>query len=291
MDAWAIFAAIVWHGHQRFEGRDLRVSSLFRLVALGAALLSMPHIAAACEGLAKGLTGRVVSVTDGDTVVLDSDVVVRLIGTQAPKLPLGREGFETWPMADEAKAALERMVLGKAVEVRYGGERWDRYGRALGHLYVTGEPGLWVQDAMIAAGFARVYSFPDNRACLATLLADEGRARTMRVGIWTDPYYHVRRADRPQALLEREGHYELVEGRVLLADAAGGGVYLNFGRVWKEDFTVLIGARALELFAEAGLDPLVLEGALVRVRGWVEVRDGPRVEVTHPEQIEVLATR
>jgi micrococcal nuclease len=274
-----------------FKGPDLRVSSLFRFVAVAAAFLIMPQFAIGCEGLTKGLAGTVVSVTDGDTVVLDTDVVVRLIGTQAPKLPLGRDGFEKWPMADEAQAALEDMVLGKRVEVRYGGERWDRYTRALGQLFVVGEPEVWVQGAMVAAGLARVYSFPDNRACLATLMAEEGRARTMRLGIWSDPYYHVRRADRPRALLEREGHYELVEGRVLLAEEAGGGVYLNFGRVWKEDFTVLIGARAVELFAEGGLDPLVLEGALIRVRGWVEVRDGPRIEVTHPEQIEVLATR
>ena len=45
------------------------------------------------------------------------------------------------------------------------------------------------------------------------------------------------------------------------------------------------------MFERAGLDPLRLEGALVRVRGWVDERDGPRIEVTHPEQIEVLATR
>jgi hypothetical protein len=36
---------------------------------------------------------------------------------------------------------------------------------------------------------------------------------------------------------------------------------------------------------------LALEGALVRIRGWVDDRDGPRIEITHPEQIEVLATR
>jgi hypothetical protein len=39
------------------------------------------------------------------------------------------------------------------------------------------------------------------------------------------------------------------------------------------------------------LDPLRLADALVRVRGWVDSHDGPRIEVTHPEQIEVLATR
>jgi micrococcal nuclease len=52
---------------------------------------------------------------------------------------------------------------------------------------------------------------------------------------------------------------------------------------------VVIDAAALKLFAETGLDPLTLDGALIRVRGWVDDRDGPRIEVTHPEQIEVLA--
>jgi hypothetical protein len=36
---------------------------------------------------------------------------------------------------------------------------------------------------------------------------------------------------------------------------------------------------------------MTLEGALVRIRGWVDDRGGPRIEITHPEQIEVLATR
>lgn len=256
-----------------------------------AVTLAMSTPGWACEDLRPGPKGKVASVTDGDTVILDNGLVVRLIGTQAPKLPLGREGFDAWPKAEEAKARLEALVLGKAVEVRHGGEERDRYDRVLGQMFLVSGDELWVQRQMVAEGFARVYSFPDNRACLAELMAAEGSARTMKLGIWTDPYYTVRRADRPAALLERAGQYELVEGRVLLAEKSGGRVFLNFGRYWKEDFTAVIDGRALGLFARSGLDPLMLEGALVRVRGWVDDRDGPRIEVTHPEQIEVLATR
>jgi micrococcal nuclease len=82
-----------------------------------------------------------------------------------------------------------------------------------------------------------------------------------------------------------------VEGRVLQAERSGGRLYLNFGRTWKEDFTAVIDARALKSFAVAKLDPEKLGGALVRIRGWVDDRDGPRIEVTHPEQIEVLAVQ
>jgi len=268
---------------------------LLKPYALGLAVatvaLSMSGAGMACADLRPGPRGVVASVTDGDTVVLDNGLVVRLIGMQAPKLPLGREDFVAWPKAEEARARLEAMVLGKPVEIRHGGAERDRHERVLGQLFVTGAPELWVQRQVLAEGLARVYSFPDNRACLAELLAAESRARTMKLGIWADPYYTVRRADRPSAISERAGQYELVEGRVLLAEQSGGRVFLNFGRYWKEDFTAVIEARALRLFAASGLDPLVLEDALVRVRGWVDDRDGPRIEITHPEQIEVLAAR
>ncbi|MBJ3786211.1 thermonuclease family protein [Devosia sp. MSA67] len=250
-----------------------------------------PAAAQACETLRLVPGGTVTQVTDGDTLVLDSGLVVRLIGTQAPKLPLGREGFPTWPLAPEAQAELTALALNRSVTLGYGGEEVDRYERALAHVFVeTGtDTPVWAQQHMVEKGLARVYSFPDNRQCLDQLLAAEGRARAERLGIWADPYYSVRAADRPSQLLDLAGHYELVEGRVLLADQSGSRVYLNFGRFWKEDFTAVIEAPALKLFSGDGRDPLSLEGALVRVRGWVDVRDGPRIEITHPEQIEVLA--
>lgn len=266
--------------------RDVRVLAFAALVVIAA----MPLAAMGCEALRDGPLGMVTGVRDGDTVILDTGTEVRLVGTQAPKLPLGRDGFEPWPKAEEARRLLEELTVGKAVIVRYGGEEADRHGRALGQLFVRGAGGeTWVQQEMVLAGMARVYSFPDNRACLPELLAAEGKARAMKLGIWSDPYYSVRRADRPEVILGRIGSYELVEGRVLLAERSGPQVYLNFGRRWKEDFTVVIELRSLKLFAASGLDPLALGGALVRVRGWVDSYDGPRIEVTHPEQIEVLA--
>lgn len=255
------------------------------------AVLAMPLTALSCEGLVDGPQGTVTSVTDGDTLILDTGLVVRLIGIQAPKLPRGNDTFDAWPKSGEAKAALESLVSGKKVLLRHGGERLDRHGRSLGQLFIMAEPEVWVQGKLVADGFARVYSFPDNRSCIADLMSAEGRARLNRLGIWADPYYSVRRADKPGELAGRSGHYELVEGRVLAAEQAGGRVYLNFGRTWKTDFTVVIDKTALSRFSKDGLDPLKLADALVRVRGWVDTLDGPRIEVTHPEQIEVLATR
>lgn len=267
---------------------------LARHAVLGAvaAVLMSSAAAPACEGLRDGPKGKVTEIVDGDTLLLDTGRVVRLIGIQAPKLALGRDGHEDWPRGEEAKAALAALALNKPVLLRYGGEEIDRHGRTLAQVYVTaGDTPVWVQQAMLAAGEARVYSFPDNRACIPELLAAETRARAGGLGIWADSHYRVRRADRPADLLSRAGNYEIVEGRVLAAERLGGQVFLNFGRYYKEDFTAVIDARALRQFAETGLDPARLGGALVRVRGWVDDRDGPRIAVTHPEQVEVLAVQ
>ena len=272
-----------------FPGPPLLTASLVRLAAL-AALSSVSAAAMACESLRMEQGGVVTSVTDGDTVILDGGRVVRMIGTQAPKLPLDRPNYPTWPLAPEAKVALEALALNKPVRLGFGGEEIDRYGRVLAHVFVAGTDGeIWAQQAMVAQGLARVYSFPDNRSCLDLLFAAEGRARLGGLGIWSDPYYSILAADAPGDLLVRAGHYEIVEGRVMLAEQRSGRVYLNFGRFWKEDFTAVIEAPALRLFTTAGIDPLKLENALLRIRGWVDDRDGPRIEVTHPEQIEVLA--
>lgn len=249
-----------------------------------------PAFSQSCDALSAGPSGRVVAVSDGDTVDLDTGLTVRLVGIQAPKLPLGREGFQAWPLGDEAKEKIEELVMGKTVTLHYGGETRDRHGRALAHLTVEGEDGpIWVQAEMLRSGLARVYSFPDNRSCLDVLLTAEAQGRAERLGIWRDPYYAIRDASDIEGLEALEGGYELVEGRVLNAQAVGSRVFLNFGRVWREDFTIVIERQGLRVFESAGIDPLELENAVIRARGWIEIQDGPRIEVTHPEQIEVLA--
>ena len=259
------------------------------LSAVAVSLMATPGVDA-CAGLVDGPKGVVTSIVDGDTLLLDNGLVVRLIGIQAPHLALGREGLEDWPKSEASKQALADLALNKPVQLKYGGAQTDRYGRSLAQVFVAGETGVWLQQGMLAAGMARVYSFPDNRACLPDLFAAEAKARASKLGIWADPYYTVRRADRPAVFDSLAGHFELVEGRVVKSEKAGGRVYLNFGRHFKEDFPAVIDTRALALFTADRLDPLQLGGALVRVRGWIDLRDGPRVDITHPEQIELLAT-
>lgn len=239
--------------------------------------------------LVDGETGLVASVVDGDTLVLDSGLEVRLVGIQAPKLPLGRPDFTAWPLAEEAKAALERMALGQAAQLRYGGARRDRYGRALAHVEILPEDGetLWLQREMVASGLARVYSFADNRQCVGALMNVERDARKSGLGLWPDPYYAIRPATDP-GLATRHDVYDLVEGRVVSVGERGPIAYLDFGRDWSTDFTAVVTAEAIAALAEDGIAVAALRGQRVRLRGWIESHDGPSLRVTHPEQLELL---
>ncbi|GAB4229960.1 MAG: thermonuclease family protein [Kiloniellaceae bacterium] len=226
---------------------------------------------------------EVTTVIDGDTLILADGREIRLVGIQAPKLPLGRVGFETWPLAGEAKAFLERLTLGETLSLGFGGRRGDRHGRVLAHLF-DGR-GRWIQGEILKAGLARVYSFADNRALIGEMLALEREARAARRGIWADAYYAVRSAETAGRWL---GGFELVEGRVLEVGRGGRNTYLNFGDDWRSDFTLVVDHRARRLFEEQGIDLNSYEGKSVRARGWMKSRNGPMIDVTHPEQIEVL---
>ncbi len=227
--------------------------------------------------------GMVDQTIDGDTVELSDGRQVRLVGTQAPKLALGRENFTDWPLSPQSKEKLDDLVGGRRVDLAFGGVRRDRHGRTLAHL--VRDDGLWVQGAMLAAGMSRVYTFADNRAGVASMLEFERAARADQLGIWRHPFYAIRSPREAAGLV---GGFELVEGEVLNAADARSGTYLNFGRDWSTDFTVFVQRQDRRIFDEDGFDLLALEGRRVRVRGWLVERDGPMIEVSHPEQIEIV---
>jgi micrococcal nuclease len=242
---------------------------------------------ATAGALVDGGTATVTAVVDGDTVLLDTAIEgsneVRLVGIQAPKLPLGRKGFKKWPLADGSKTKLESLVLGRVVTLKFGGRRMDRHGRLLAHLFVDQDD--WVQGAMLSSGMARVYSFPDNRAAIADMLVLEKAARLAGRGIWSHFFYKVR---TPENLANLIGTFQVIEGVVHDASTVGKRTYLNFSEDWREDFTVTIDKKNLRLFSEDGFSPLLLKAKTIRVRGWLKKRNGPMIEITHPEQIEVL---
>ena len=227
-------------------------------------------------------TAIVTEVVDGDTIRLDTGAEVRLTGIQAPKLPLGRKGFRTWPLAAEAKAALSALSRDRQVRLAYPGQRHDRWGRLLAQMHVG---DVWIQREMLLLGLARVYTFPDNRAHADALYAAERAARAAGRGIWAPDWYRIIDAADAERYI---GTFQLVEGTVKSTAIVRGQGYLNFGADWRSDFTVSIAPKHLKLFRAAGVNILNLEDRRLRVRGWLVSRNGAMITLTHPEQIEIL---
>jgi endonuclease YncB( thermonuclease family) len=237
--------------------------------------------------LAGEAASRVVAVIDGDTMRIDPPVnaadEVRLAGIEGVKPPLGRPADRPWPLALQAERALAELAQGKDVRLVPAERSLDRYGRLLAQVYLT--DGRWLQGELLREGLARVATGPDSRAEARRMQEVEAEAREARRGLWGSPVYAVA---SPTTVRDRVGSFALVEGQIVAARRVKERVYLNFGHDWRDDFTVTIAASALPLFAQVGLDPLALAGQSVRVRGWVERYNGPAIEATHPEQIELL---
>lgn len=221
--------------------------------------------------------GRVSHVFDGDTVRMADGERVRLVGVQAPELPDD-------PWARQAKAGLEALVLDRVVTLWGGTTTRDRHGRTLAHIVRSGD-GLWIQGELLVRGLARAYVFRDNRMGADALLAWEEAARKERRGLWTHPDYTIVPADKAESVLRS---FAIIEGRVLDVAVVRGRTYLNFGANWRTDFTIRVERPARRLFDAEGLDLDGIERSLIRVRGWVRWENGPLIEASHPEQIEIL---
>jgi hypothetical protein len=83
----------------------------------------------------------------------------------------------------------------------------------------------------------------------------------------------------------------VVEGDVVSVRESRGTTYINFGRRWSESFTAVILKRNAGELLAAGIDLKRLQGRRLEVRGFIELRSGPRIEVMRPEQIAVVARR
>jgi len=249
---------------------------------IGAILALLSSLIVPCPAAAEDQY-RVVAIVNGDTLSLDDGRRVRLVGIEAPRPPLGLAPGVPWRLAEATKVALAAIAQDRAVTLRYDGAQSDRYGRVLAQVYR--EDGMWLQGELLRGGLARVHSYADNRAMVTEMLKLEGEARAARRGLWRDPNYAVRRPEDTGRFIES---FKLVEGTIVDVAKAKGQIFLNFGSDWHTAFTAHLPRDALPLFRQSGLDPNALKGARVRLRGWVRFHERPTIDVTHPEQIELL---
>jgi endonuclease YncB( thermonuclease family) len=239
-----------------------------------ASLAAPPANAAGCAFEPQG-EGRVAAVIDARSFRLDDGREVLLAGIE----PATAE-------AADRTTALAAIVAGRDVTLHGQDDMPDRYGRQPAIVLVSGSDES-VQARLLAQGEALVSGTVTDKDCASILSSAEATGRQARRGTWADPAA-IKNAESPGDILAGIGRFTVVEGKVLSVRQAGATTYLNFGRNWTRGFAVTISRRMIAAFEAAGIGLKSLENRRIRVRGWVESRQGPRIDVLGVGQIEML---
>lgn len=128
----------------------------------------------------------VVSVVDGDTIVVDINGVqefVRLIGIDAPEHSSIEGGIEVEHecYAREATQKATELMLTKHVHLVRDVENRDKYNRLLRHVYVD---ETLVGEELVRDGYARTLTIPPNTRHKDLLHEAQGSAQASDRGLW-----------------------------------------------------------------------------------------------------------
>ncbi|MFK7997453.1 MAG: thermonuclease family protein [Granulosicoccus sp.] len=242
-------------------------------------LLSAPLLARECQsGLTQ--TNAVASrVVDGDTLVLNTQQRVRIIGLNTLEMNAGSPQDRYW--ASQATKTLNDLVTGKPVTLLAGRDRKDRYGRLLAHVRLP--DGVDVAQELIRQGLAIAVGVGKNTACSESNRVLENQARSQRLGIWKNKGGWWK--DSEEKLNARRGFY-LIRSSIVTRTRQGTNTRLKM-------------ANGLQVKLGAGwpLDALqtdtLLAGTvnqLVEVRGWISGHlSAPEISLHHPANLRIVA--
>ena len=249
--------------------------------ALALALALAAGRAAAC-GAAAGMV-QAASVDFRGEIALADGRTLRLAGLDFPVPSRGD------PMlAAAARDLLAKRFVGREAALALVSAVPDRWGRALGDLGapVSDATPASAADGLIAAGLARVRPEYETRGCEAGRLALESAARAKGLGVWRDPDYAVLAAADAASLARRDGRFVIVEGVVRRVGLGRARLYLDLGG--RGALSVVASRKTQAAFEAAGAALTALAGEKIRVRGALDGRFGPQLEITDPLMLERL---
>ena len=129
--------------------------------------------------------GRVVSVSDGDTVVIrfaSGNETVRLLGIDTPETVHPRKPVECF--GPESSAHTKKLLpRGTMVHIVRDVEARDRFQRLLAYVYRSGD-NMFINMELIAGGWGVPLSIAPNTAHEIDFAAAAYTAQTSRLGLW-----------------------------------------------------------------------------------------------------------
>ncbi len=228
-------------------------------------------------------------------MIIQADAKGRLVLEDGRKLRLSDIWMAT---ADN----LLRQVIGRTIIPYPAAKQPDRTGYLPAHIFVKPDVTMpyagWLQADLLARGQAFLYIYPDQTSCAEALYSSEKSAQMAGEGIWKldlSQQYPIFSTGGMEPLfvgavelltIERAaGRYGIIRGVVLSTGSAGRWRYLNFGRNYAQDFTVRMTAGVEKHFNDIGFPLETLKGRRVEIRGVIQSKGGPMIDVFNTAQI------
>lgn len=233
-------------------------------------------------------TPRTLNSISGQQIYLSNGDVVDLVGIWIPQ----GQGYDSSDESVNAKAFLDKLFSKQSERdlILYqtpvsGRGRITRLGHELAHV-VRKAGNIWIQGALIANGLAQAWPTPSNPELADKMYALEKNAREEGKGLWAkDSPYRLVEAGEDIPNLDR---FAVVEGTIESIAMVSNVLYLNFGKDYKNDFTIGIKSPVRQVLARNNVDPMKLQNQRVRVRGWIRYYNGPYIDLEDAILLETL---
>jgi endonuclease YncB( thermonuclease family) len=195
-------------------------------------------------------------------------------------------------LAAEAREKLAAWLDGREVAARALADKPNRFGRLPARLFAA-PPGalgaeIGIAEAILDAGLARYRPDAAAHPCRDLLLAAEAEARAAKIGLWADPSYAVLPGPDRAAFANPRTGMVIVEGTPVSLGETASRFYLNFGPRRGGDFAITLPKRGATALEKAGIKVQDLVGRRLRVRGLLDAMFGPQMELTDPDQLELI---
>jgi hypothetical protein len=168
----------------------------------------------------------------------------------------------------------------------------DRWGRIPAAVFIdqtgpdTSVPRFDLAHRLLADGDVRYRPDPASRGCRDRLLDAEDEARGGMRGVWRDPDLRIVNIGDAAPSSFPDG-FVVVEGTVTRVGETATRIYVNLER-GRGGFALSASKRDIGLMQSEVFPMVRVSGARVRVRGVVDRRFGPRIDVGDADALELV---
>lgn len=222
---------------------------------------------------------QVIAVFDGDTIKLEDQRIIRIIGINAPEL--GRRGKPGQAYAKTSKRRLAELIRQNNFNVKlvFDQQRKDRYQREL--AYVQLADGRDAGEILLREGLAVLLVIPPNVSRASQYTKAEHEARQQRRNIWKEA---GRQPVLANQLTSRETGYHIIQGTVSALKATR----YNYWLTLDDRLIIKLTRKDVRRYFKA-TNPEKLRRKKVEIRGRLYHHKGQqRLRLRHPANLKIM---